>query len=481
MIDKIIGRHDQIKDLREAIDSERAELIAVYGRRRIGKTFLIKEFFDNDFDYYATGVFKGKQRDEIEAFTDPLIRKGIIKPGSLKTWMDVFRLLRDYLESLEKERIVVFLDELPWFDVPPGHFIKAFEWFWNSWGSTKRGLKLIVCGSATTWMTNKFISGKGGLYNRTTLRLHLGPFNLHETREMLRFKQIDWPENIVLEAYMVMGGVPYYLDMLKSNLSLTASIDRLFFAQDAPLRHECDFIMQSLFTNSDYYTKILDGIASKNCGVTRSEIIAATGISDNGTLTTALKNLILCDFIRKYDSIGKKEKNALYQLTDLFTLFHKRFVERYNHKEDHFWATTSDSPKRRAWSGIAFEQVCLLHLPQIKFSLGIAGVRTEAGSWTFKGNDELRGCQIDLLIVRNDKVINLCEMKYSGQEYSITADFADSLRRKREIFREVTGTKYALQQTLVTTWGLRTNGYSSVVNQCVTLSHLFLEYPDVRV
>jgi hypothetical protein len=387
MAHKIIGRHKEMEQLQSVVDSDHAELVAVYGRRRIGKTYLIKEFFKENFTFYATGIFNGNKADELNAFCDMLRQRDPQHSAKVSTWFDAFTWLRDYLQGLKAERMVVFLDELPWFDAPAGQFLKAFEWFWNSWGSTRDGLKMIVCGSATTWMTDKFINGKGGLYNRTTERIYLAPFNLAETEALLHYNGIDWDRAMVLDAYMVFGGVPLYLCMLKRQLSLDANIDEMFFREGAPLRDEYSFLFRSLFKESDYYMRIIDAISRKNMGVSRSDIINGAKVTNNGVLTKALRDLISCDFIRVYSGFGKTKRDALYQLTDLAILFYKRFVERYNGKDEHHWSNTIDSPARRAWTGIAFEQVCLLHIPQIKQALGIAGVQTEVSSWRFAGDE----------------------------------------------------------------------------------------------
>ncbi len=473
MARKIIGRKREILQLENIANSDKAELVAVYGRRRIGKTFLVKEFFNEKFDYYATGIFEGSQQDEINAFCDMLYQKQSKAIVPIKTWMDAFTALRDYLKGLRKKRVVVFLDELPWFDVPSGKFLKAFEWFWNSWGSTQDNLKMIVCGSATTWMTDKFISGKGGLYNRTTERIYLAPFDLGESEALLHNCGIDWERSLILDAYMIFGGVPLYLSMLKKNKSLDENIDDMFFREGAPLCNEYDFLFRSLFKESDYYKRIVDAISSKNMGVTRQDIASLAKVSANGTLSTALKNLISCDFIRKYNAFGKKERDAIYQLTDLSILFYKRFVEKYNGKDERHWTNLIDSPSRRAWTGIAFEQVCLLHIWQIKKALGIAGVQTEVCSWRFAGDEYTRGAQIDMLIVRRDKVINLCEMKYSAYEYEITSQYNRELRDRRSIFKNITKTTSALHITFVTPWGLKLNANSSISNSCIEISDLF--------
>jgi hypothetical protein len=473
MAHKIIGRERAIAQLQSALKSDHAELVAVYGRRRIGKTYLVKEFFAGKFDFYATGIFAGKKQDELDAFCDMLKQSDALPKTKIKTWLEAFTALRDYLKRLRKKRVVVFLDELPWFDVPSGQFLKAFEWFWNSWGSTQDNLKMIVCGSATTWMTDKFINSKGGLYNRTTERIYLAPFNLAESEALLRYNGVEWNRSMVLDAYMIFGGVPLYLSMLKGDLSLDANVDEMFFREGAPLRDEYSFLFRSLFKDSDYYMRIVDAISRKNIGISRAEIVAGAKVANNGALTKALKNLINCDFIRKYSGFGKKERDSLYQLTDLAILFYKRFVEKYNGKDERHWTNTIDNPARRAWTGIAFEQVCLLHVSQIKQALGITGVQTEVSSWRYVGDEYTAGTQIDMLIARRDKTVNLCEMKYSNYEYEITTKYGKELRARRETFRSVTRTRHAIHITMITPWGLKRNANSNIADQSLTLADLF--------
>ena len=473
MSNKIIGRSKEIDRLRQIVKTDRAELVAVYGRRRIGKTFLVKEFFDGKFDFYATGIFRGKMAEQLAVFCDELHRRSGKDTGRIRSWLDAFMALRDYLESLDQQRIVVFLDELPWFDNPKGRFLKAFEWFWNSWGSTCTNLKLIVCGSATTWMTDTFIGGQGGLYNRTTERIYLAPFDLNETEQLLRSKGIDWDRIEILEAYMTFGGVPMYLNTLRPDLSIYGNVDELFFTPHAPLSKEYEFLFRSLFKDSDYYSAIVDAIASKNIGISRAEIISKAKIHNNGALTKALNNLIACDFIRKYNAFGKSERDAVFQLTALAILFFKRFVEKYNAKDEHHWTNTIDLPAHRAWTGIAFEQVCLTHVAQIKQALGIAGIQTEVSAWRFSGDESTPGCQIDLLISRRDRVINLCEMKFSKEEYTITPAYSTNLRQKVATFRYVTGTTHSIHLTMITPYGVRRNANAGVVVRQVTLDDLF--------
>ena len=326
--------------------------------------------------------------------------------------------MRDYLSSLGKERIIVFLDELPWLDTPKSGFLSAFSYFWNSWASTVDGLKLIVCGSATTWMLSKFIGDKGGMHGRVNRQIYLRPFNLCETEQFLESKNIDWDRYQIVEAYMTMGGIPYYLDMLEGNLSLNENVDHLFFDEGAALRTEYDFIFRSLFKNSKVYRSVVELLATKRHGMERKEILQAMKMDDGGMLTEVLDNLCKCDFIRRYAAFGKKEQGQIFQLIDLFSLFHLQFVEKSNGQDTRFWSNMQDNPRRQAWQGYAFEQVCLHHVPQIKQKLGITGVLSEVCSWACKSfvdknGTEHKGTQIDLVIDRRDETVNLCEAKFS--------------------------------------------------------------------
>lgn len=466
----IIGRENEKVTLDNIMATETAQLVAVYGRRRVGKTFLIKEYFNNRFDFYATGIFEGRQQTELKAFCQGFGESPTFNP---KNWMDAFIMLRDFLKKKRKKNIIVFLDELPWFDVPPGSFLKAFEWFWNSWGSTRKGLKFFVCGSSTSWMINKFISGKGGLYNRTTARINLSPFNLYETELFLNAQGINWAREQILETYMTFGGVPYYLGMLNPNKSLPQNIDGLLFGHNALLKNEYDFLLNSLFKDADYYKNILDTLATKNKGLTRNEIINLSRINNNGVLTKALKNLMMSDFIREYSPFGKKRKESLFQLTDPFVLFYKRFVASQKSYDDKYWTNILGSSRYHSWKGIAFESVCLLHSSQIKRSLGIYGMVASIGSWYFKGDQYEPGAQIDMLIDRADKIINVCEMKYASQPYEVTAEVEKKIRERNAIFLSVTKTRSHLLNVLITPFGIKRGKYAQLFNNIIDMDALF--------
>lgn len=470
MTDAIIGRAAEQEILHQRVNSESPELIAIYGRRRIGKTFLVRQYFNDAFDFYSTGIYQGTKKEQLGAFNRQLEYYSGRKWKVAKDWFEAFAQLREYLESLNDNKpIIVFLDELPWMDTQKSRFVKAFEFFWNSWGATNSRLKLIICGSATTWMRENVLSDKGGLYNRTTRSIYLAPFTLHETEQYLLSRGISWNRYQIAECYMVLGGTPLYLQMLERNLSFTQNVDHLFFTLNAPLAREYDFLFRSLFNEAALHRQIIELLANKAIGMTRMEIMAATKIEDGGALTKALRNLSDCDFIRQYTAFGKTERGTIYQLTDLFTLFHLRYVKGYRGQDEHHWQNMIDSPSRRAWSGYSFEQLCLHHIRQIKQKLGIKGVQSDVCAW--KGD----GGQIDLLIDRRDQTINLCEMKFSQGEFEITKQYDEHLRKRAESFRSATKTRKALHQTFITTYGVKRNMYSGNVQSEVKLDDLFAE------
>lgn len=469
----IIGRKHEQDILHACVESQRAEFIAVYGRRRIGKTFLVKQYFHDTFDFYTTGIFKVSKTEQLKDWQEKLRRYSGTKRNRPKDWFEAFYQLEDFLESKkEQEKIVIFIDELPWLDTPKSNFLRALEMFWNSWASSRNGLKLIVCGSATTWMTNKLLADKGGLHNRVTRPIRLAPFCLRETEEYLQSVGIEWERQEILDAYMILGGTPFYLSLLNPEYSLSQNIDELFFGQNPILLSEFDFLYSSLFNDASLYRKIVEALATKLKGLTREELIGILKINNNGKLSEALGNLQKCDFLRSYQAFGKKEKGMLYQLSDMFTLFYLRFLKNYHGMDNHAWSNMPEG-KRNAWAGYAFEQVCILHINQLKLALGISGIACNVCSWSYK--NELQGAQIDLIIDRSDKSIDLCEMKYCIGLYELKKDYVEWMRERRNLFREVTGTNKSIRLTLVSAGGIKQNKYSSSIQGKVILDDLFKE------
>ena len=475
---RIIGRKTECERLDKCLKADQAQLVIVYGRRRVGKTFLINQFFAGRFDFKLTGAYAQPREIQLRYFSTELNRQSGKEMPAPKDWIEAFTWLRDYLSTLSKgEKHLVFFDEMPWMDTQRSGFLSAFEWFWNDWGSTQENLVFIVCGSATSWMVEKIAENKGGLFNRQTCRLYLQPFNLRETELYLQSRNIEWSRRDIAECYMIMGGIPYYLSLLDPEMAFNANIDNLFFRKRAELWDEFDHLYQTLFTNSGQYIKIVEQLSKKRMGLMRTEISEQTKLPANGVLSKMLNDLADSGFIRKYSFYGRKSKDTLYQLSDYYTLFYYRFIQGGFGKDEHFWSNTLDNPSRRAWAGLTFEQLCKDHIPQIKRKLGIAGVLSEESSWfsSHKGNEARSdsGAQIDLLIDRRDQVINLCEIKYSLNAFAIDKDYDQKLRNKISVFRQDTDCRKTIQLTMITTYGVQKNKYSGIMSSEILLDDLF--------
>lgn len=449
----IIGRKKEIEKLRDAYNKEQAQLVAVYGRRRIGKTFLIRETFKNKFFLSFSGAYKATRAEQLRNFYDTLVLSGFQPEKKPANWWEAFNLLRNFIESSNIKRKVIFFDEMPWMDTPRSGFVKAFEYFWNSWASGRDDILFIICGSASSWIINKIFKNKGGLHNRVSVRVHLHQFNLNEVSEFVRSRHLDFSNNEILEGYMVMGGVPYYWDKLNPKDSMARNINDLFLNENGELRYEFRELYDSIFDHPVRYVNVIEALATKRRGLTREEISKYTQIENNGHLTKVIEDLIECGFIRKYCSLNKKLKDALFQLVDCYTLFYYQFIRKAYGMDEDYWLKILETPAYHTWCGLSFEIVCLLHISQIKSALGIAGVRTGAYSWHIKKNDEHSGVQIDLLIERADRVINVCEMKYAPMGFHITRQTADSIRNKCAVLSLYAPKSYAIQPVLITSNG----------------------------
>ena len=469
---EIIGRETEQAALKQYFDSGAPEFLAVFGRRRVGKTFLIREFFHGKFDFYATGLANGKKEEQLKMWNTAIKDSFGGSDGDAENWLDAFALLRNKLEKSKKtKRKVLFIDEIPWMDTPKSGFLTALEHFWNGWASGREDIFLIICGSATSWIVKNLFKNKGGLHNRVTRRMRLLPFTLKETEAYLNAKEIYLGRFRICEAYMIFGGVPYYLSLLGKGLSLPQNVDILCFDDNGALRFEFEELYTTLFKNSEKYEKVVIALSSKTKGLTRDEIIGQTGLSSGGGLTKILEELELCGFIRSYPNFSMDENLCIYQLTDPFSLFYLRFIRGKRPKNPHFWTSNLESPSLTAWKGYAFEQICLSHSDQIKKALGIAVISTETSSWRSRHSSP--GAQIDLLIDRKDGIINLCEMKYSKAEYAISAKEEQQLRNKIAVFEAETRTKKAVHLTMVTTYGVAQNSHAGIVQSEVALEGLF--------
>lgn len=471
-----IGRSKEIKVLTQTLEESRPAFVAIYGRRRVGKTMLIKKVYGENISFHLTGIANVTTEQQLANFQAAFERQAPLglHGETPKNWFSAFQQLIDFLEKAPKGKRVVFLDELPWLDTDKSDFMSSLEHFWNSWASFQSDFVLVVCGSAASWMLNELIHNKGGLHNRVTTRIRLEPFHLYEAEQLLLRKNSALSRYQIIQYYMVTGGVPFYLDTFNGELSAMQNIEVNCFSRDGFLRNEFNYLFQSLFTKAERHVAIVEAIATKTKGLTRAEILEATGFPNNGGTTILLEELEESGFIRKYRPFNKKVRQSLYQLVDFFSLFHLKFIKGAEFYEEGNWLAAMDSPVYRSWSGYAFEQVCLAHVPQIKKALGISGIFSQSSSWRSTG--KTNRAQIDLLIDRRDEVINLCEIKFSTSAYSISKSYAEQLRQKIAVFKSETNTNKAVWLTMITTFGLKDNAHSGgLVQKALEMGCLFEE------
>ena len=477
----MVGREEEIREMNERYDSGKPEFIAVYGRRRVGKTYLIDEALKDRITFRHSGLspvdeqnHKNGLKEQLRHFYLSLQLQGMKKSKCPTSWLEAFFMLERHLQSIDNgSRQVVFLDELPWMDTPRSGFITALEAFWNGWAYHRDTMMLVVCGSATSWMTDKLINNYGGLYGRLTSRMKLAPFTLSECERFFQSKGITLSRYDIAQGYMVVGGIPYYLDYIRKGLSLVQNIDRMFFAEGAKLRDEYDRLFASVFSNPEQMKSIVQLLGTRHSGFTRQEILTKTGLDDGGAVTKLLKTLEVSDFIKSYIPFGKGKRDLHYKLTDPFCLFHLKFVQGQTGIDPNFWMHNVASQAVSAWRGIAFEELCFSHIDQIKKALDILGVSSRQSAFVVKGDGETEGMQIDLLIDRKDNVLNLCEMKFVGDEFEVDNDYEKKLRHRLQWMLDHMNRKQSLQMTLVTTFGLKYGYHSGVFQQVVTLDHLF--------
>ncbi|MBR1597691.1 MAG: ATP-binding protein [Lachnospiraceae bacterium] len=475
----MIGREKERKELDKLYQSNKAEMVAVYGRRRVGKTFLIDEVFEGKISFRHAGLSpldeeaNGLLRAQLDHFYNSLKIHGMESDERPANWLDAFYMLEKLLQDLDDgSRQVVFLDELPWLDTPRSGFIRAFEGFWNTWGCHRKNLMVIICGSANSWMKNELINNHGGLYGRVTHEIKLSPFTLAECEEFYKSNNIPFSRYDIVQSYMIFGGIPYYMNYMNEEISFAQNVDAVFFAKDAPLKTEFDRLFESVFKRPESIKSIVELLYTRNMGYTRKTIAEKLKISDGGHLTKDLNALISSDFVIKYTPFGLSKKEEYYKLIDPFCLFYLHFIKNQATTSKRFWQQNSSLSEVVSWRGYAFENVCFNHIEQIKAALGISGVISSESAWTKKADDE-EGLQIDLLIHRKDNVVNMCEIKFYSDDYTVSKDYYRTILRRIEMLQSKLPQKTAVYSTLITTYGLKRNEYSGAFVKTITFDDLF--------
>ena len=474
---EIIGRRKEIKELQDCYQSGRSEFVVVYGRRRVGKTYLVNSVFEDRFAFRHTGLSPFELKDDVLVnsqlfnFFSSLKRYGYDGDKRPDNWIEAFDVLITLLSSLPKDKPqVVFIDEIAWMDTPRSGFVTAFEHFWNGWGAARGNLKLVVCSSAASWVMDNIINNRGGLFDRTTREIHLSPFTLGETFDYLDSLGLTYDNYDVLQTYMALGGVPYYLSFMQPGMSVAENIDNLFFVNNAKLKNEYPNLFSSQFANPEACKAIIDTLTANKAGCTRAEIATGSGISSGGTLSHLLKSLTASDFIMSYVGYKGSKRDMKYKVIDPFILFCNKFLKKTTN--DRFWRNNQNSATLNTWRGLAFENVCFGHIPQIKAALGINGVQTEVMPW--HSEQKSGGAQTDMIIDRADRIVNICEMKFYNAEFIVDKAYDEKLRNKLDCFMREPKVRNSVIMTLVTTYGLGQSRYAGRFQNVITMDQLFL-------
>ena len=475
----IIGRKQEIEELERLYYSDRAEFVAVYGRRRVGKTFLIKQALKDRFTFQHTGISPVDQQDEknrmktqLESFYYSMLNQGLEGFKQPKTWMEAFFQLTQLLQKLDNgQRMVIFIDELPWMDTPRSAFLSAFESFWNGWCTGHDNVMLVVCGSATSWMLSNLSRNKGGLYGRVTNEIKVSPFTLKECEEYFEHENIELSRYDIVQSHMVFGGIPYYLSYFRKGYSFEQNTDMILFGSKPRLKDEFNRLFRAIFTNAEDCKKIIRRLSKRNYGFTREEIASATGLPLGGGLSDTLTALAESDFIVRYSPYGKGT-GEYYKLIDNFCLFWLKYVEP-NQDNATFVNDNFTADAMKGWRGVAFEQVCWQHIRQIKHGLGIEGVKSSISAWNVKGDDQKAGAQVVLLIMRDDNIVNLCEMKFSSSPYAIDNEEETKMLHRVDVLKDTLSSKQRVHLTLVTIYGLVPGKHSGKVQKVVIGDDLF--------
>lgn len=477
---QLIGRPAEQTILGLKMGSATPELIAVIGRRRVGKTYLVRTYCAGTIVFELTGMHESTLRTQLQNFSMAMqkaTKSPLVMPAP-ESWLQAFTILDSYLDSLPADKpAVIFFDEFPWLHTPKSNFLQAFEHWWNSSASRKSHLKVIICGSAASWMIDNVVNNKGGLHNRVTQTIRLLPFTLGETEAYLQSNGITLDRYLILQLYMAMGGIPHYLQQINPGESTVQIIDRLCFTKDGPLKKEFSILYESLFENAVHHEAVIRALAKKGKGLTRQEIIDETGLSSGGGVSRILKELEESGFITPYIPFQKTANEGIYKLSDEYSLFYLKFIDGAKATGPGTWVAQSATPSYTIWSGFAFESVCQKHTAQIKAALSIGGVFTEISTWRYNPprGTKAKGAQIDLLLDRADRVINLCEMKFANGEYTIDKAYADELDNKKQVFQKETSTRKTIFPTMITTYGVKKNiHYTGRVQGEVVMDDLFI-------
>lgn len=484
----ITGREKESAILLEAFQSKQAEFIVLYGRRRIGKTYLIEQLslMQKAYFFHVTGIKDAPIKEQLSEFAEGIGKTFYqgARIAAQKTWLEAFKDLSNAIESAlpKNKKVIIFLDELPWLCTKRSRLIQAIDYYWNRFWKNNPKIKFVICGSSASWIINKIIHNKGGLHNRYTQQMLLRPFTLSETKKFLAGKNINLNQQQVANLYMITGGVPYYLTYIKKGWSVAQTIDRLCFQKDAILYNEFDKLFESLFEDASVYKEIIRAISKKRHGLSLTEIEKyCRNISSGGTLTAKLKELEDAAFIKEFMPLGHRRQGKYYRITDEYCYFYLQWIEplkkelSLDYDDNQMWTNYADTPEYYNWQGYAFESICYKHLNQIRKALNIhTGV--SIGTWRYMPTkqENKKGAQIDLLFDRKDDVVTVCEIKYTKKPFAIDKTYMENIENKMMLYKQQTRLQKHISLIFISANGLKQNSYSDKHVDCVVLlSDLF--------
>ena len=493
----MIGRKKEIKLLNEICDLEESSLVAIYGRRRIGKTYLVNHMFkkyrQDCLFFEFTGAYDGDKRGQIDNFIDQVYEWFYVEPSfEIKSWSDAFRFLKRTIDKEIKkrdsnEKVIVFLDEVPWIDRSnKGGFLSALGYFWNTWCEPRENVVLILCGSNSSWIRDKILkNARGSLYQRVTHQISMYPFDLKETKAyLLEQKGFMIDNKTVTDIYMIFGGVAKYLSFLNPNESSAENIDRVFFSIHGSMYREYDELFSSLFADkSDYYKSVIELLCTRRSGFSLSDISKAFNEKLGGKLRLAIAELEECGFIKGLSKYGNSVRGVNYMIVDPYILFHHKWIKGFSRNDiatlpNNYWLHKSSSQSYAVWSGYAFEIVVMVNIRLYLNAIGRLGFFSGVYHWQHmaKSEDE-QGAQIDMVVNYGNNIFDILECKYYNSEYVISKEYAKNIKNKLSMFKKYglySKQKSELRLVFLTSYGVKMNAEAHSLNiSRVCLDDLF--------
>ncbi|MFH1831150.1 MAG: ATP-binding protein [Pseudomonadota bacterium] len=407
---KFVGRHNYLKKLENIWNQHKVGLISIYGRRRVGKTELIRVFSRNKAAWIFEAIEGENTASQIKHFLNQLsqfTKEPYLRDLDYKDWPPVFDLLSNKIK--QKKDLIVAFDELSWMAARKTKLISYIKYYWDKEWKYHPHLLLILCGSVASWMVKNVVRSNA-LYGRISENILLDPLKPFEVAEFIGKKR---GKKEILEYLLSFGGIPKYLEEMDFNQSIQINIDRTCFSASGFFVDEADKIFYNQFKETHIYKQIVRCLSESSLPL--KDISQKIKIPSGGGLKRYLDNLISAGIVDSINDIRnfKLGKVPRYYMIDELMRFHLQFVSpniseiKHTHSASRFDKFTKN--KWHPFMGNAFERFCLKHRYLIAQILGFDSKVTACGSLL---NNNRNGFQYDLVYLRSDGVVSLCEIKY---------------------------------------------------------------------